>query len=334
MADLQNSSWGTITDTDRIEVTAPVWATKLKVIVKTEMVNGWIAFDNLTVQRQSAGGSWSTLTWSDGDFEDPGDWTTTTDSDFPASSVWFGESGPAAAQAGRYSLVMSNLGYSQSTTPLFAMDNAAYAGHRAYAWLRGDIGSALAGGVYLVAHYYDSGDDWLGQETLWFSNRTEEKLWQQIQGEMEPISGTTQMQLQLVNAFTTGTFQFDDISAEYYGGFLVDPHDVPDPGFEMGGSWTEWANSTGTAARSADGSAHGGSYVLSIANNHLADGYAQSQAVAVTAGETYRFQVWVKQQIDSGGAVSHLTENSHHPLTFRACFTNFYSSTISTKLVW
>jgi hypothetical protein len=73
---------------------------------------------------------------------------------------------------------------------------------------------------------------------------------------------------------------------------------------------------------------------LSIANNRLADGYAQSQAIAVTAGNTYRFQVWVKQQIDSGGAVSHLTENSHHPLTFRACFTNFYSSTISTKLVW
>jgi YD repeat-containing protein len=250
MNDLQNSSWETITDTDRIAVTAPIWATKLQVIVKSDKVNGWIAFDNLAVQRQSPGGSWGTLSWSDGDFEEAGDWTTTTDSNFPASSVWFGESGPAAAQAGRYSLVMSNLGYSQSTTPLFAMDNAAYAGHRAYAWLRGDIGSALAGGVYLVAHYYDSGDVWLGQETVWWSNRVEDKLWQQIQGEMEPISGTTQMQLQLVNAFTTGTFHFDDISAEYYGGFLVDPHDVPDPGFETGSTWTEWDNNTGTAARS------------------------------------------------------------------------------------
>jgi hypothetical protein len=80
---------------------------------------------------------------------------------------------------------------------------------------------------------------------------------------------------------------------------------VPDPGFETGGSWTEWANSTGTAARSTESGAHGGSYVLSVENNHLADGYAQSRAIGVTAGNTYRFRVWVKQQIDSGGAVSH-----------------------------
>jgi hypothetical protein len=99
--------------------------------------------------------------------------------------------------------------------------------------------------------------------------------------------------------------KFDDIGAEYYGGFSADPHDTTDPGFESGGWWSNWANTTGTAVRGADGSAHGGSYVLSVENNHLADGYAQSQTISVTAGETYRFRSWVKQEIDSGGAVSH-----------------------------
>ncbi len=300
--DLQTASWTAIAAADQIEVTAPSWATRLRVIIKTDAVNGWIAFDNISVSEENSG-VWTSLNWGHGEFEDSTKWTLSTNDEFPASSAWFGDSGPVAAEDDRYSLVMTNMGYSQSTSPLFSAGTDTL-DHFANAWIRGTIGSPGSGGIYLVTHYYDTNEDWLGQESVWdtvAARMYQQKTWKQISGEMDLPSGTVYIRLQLINAFGMVDVEFDDIGAEYVDTGVTTTLTVTDPGFETGGSWIDWDNETGNADRTNQTDPHGGSYVVYLGNNHLASGYAESASTTITGGEMYRFRIFAKQDVAANG---------------------------------
>ena len=123
----------------------------------------------------------------------------------------------------------------------------------------------------------------------------------EISGELDPPSGATKMRLQLINAFVIGGMEFDDISAAYVDTGVTTTLTVTDPGFETGGSWIDWDSETGSADRTNQTNPHGGSYVVSLGNNHLASGYAESASMTITGGKMYRFRVFAKQDVAANG---------------------------------
>lgn len=100
---------------------------------------------------------------------------------------------------------MTNKGYSQSTSSFFSTGSTSYY-HWTYAWVRGAANAIKGGGgIYLVAHYYDTSEEWIGQETVWFSDGYQDKNWQQIISSLMNLpEETVSMRLQLVNAFVVG----------------------------------------------------------------------------------------------------------------------------------
>ena len=267
-----------------------------------EQIDGWVAWDNLTLTRASKGGGVTAL---DTSFEGEDVWTELATSDFPATAIWRGGDGPAVAQDGQLSYAISNLGESQVSSPI--VSTSAASSLEVQFWIQNDIDvTTSAGGVSLTLNYYNSQSMPLGSETIWHSDSlttTSTPTWQFVTATDSTLPlNTTKVQIVYESTFVNGWAAIDDVSLLGDGSSLsswdyetnnwttTDGVDFP--------AGTAWYGSVG---RPLNGLATNPPTLGYLLTNE-AKGESDSEVFSVNPFATYHLDGWVRGQMTAGEA--------------------------------
>ena len=187
-------------------------------------MDGWVAFDDLTLYERGEGKAFWGMeaeslaletTIFATDFEQAGEWTAVPHAAYPATSIWRGDSGPALPYSGSYSVLISNLGENDLTSPPVAI--AANTGLTITMQVQNALQHAVAGaedGVQLLAHFYDANGQWLETRPLWHSDELDTSTaWQTASvSTPAPPAGTTTLSLTLQGRFYRGWLAFGSLA--------------------------------------------------------------------------------------------------------------------------
>ncbi|MCI0397132.1 MAG: hypothetical protein L0322_19625, partial [Chloroflexi bacterium] len=240
----------------------------IQIRLTVDGTNGWVAFDDLTLADLFSGGN---VTIPDGDFEF-GNWTSAPHASFPATSIWRGNSGPAVpAHRGSYSMVLSNLGHTELTSPFINLNGSS---QTLQVWLRGEVdGANSAGQLIVTMDYYNSANGYIRSALMpWTATTYNNLTWQQITVSDNAPIGAVKVKVRIGNTFNNGWMAFDDVTLSG----ISTP--VPDSGFETGGIWTITNHASFPAGAAWRGAltGHSGQYAYTLTNGgygNLTSGY-------------------------------------------------------------
>lgn len=278
-----NSSWAELSG-GFFTPSGTGWYIQIKLII--ERANGWVAFDDFSLTSESLG----EIELPDPGFES-GTWSEIPDPDYPATSLWRGNSGPAVpTHTGSYSMVLSNLGHAELVSPFIPI---ALNSQTAQVWLRGEVDGGLSGGTIAVTiDYYDSNGVYISSTPPWTATSYNNLKWQQATVWGNRPSTAVQLKIRLSNAFNNGWIAFDDVTLSDGDTVVV----VPDSNFEQGGIWETSYKSEFPAGIAWRGEGTGRrpspNYAYMLTNE--AYGTVASSYITVRGGRTYRLAVPVR----------------------------------------
>lgn len=269
----------------------PANMTHILIRLRVNGVNGWIAFDDLTLADKEG----NNVPINNPGFEQ-GAWSENPNAAYPATSLWRGNSGPASAHGGQYSYVLSNLGHMSLTSPFFAITPGT---RTIQVWVNGllDAGTS-AGNTRLEASYYDNTGRLITQQTVW-STASLSAGWQQVGGTSIAPTGSTQMKLSLNNEFNNASIIFDDVTISSGSTNTI----VPDGDFEAGNVWTKNYHPAFPASVIWHGPGGGGSLgdeAYTFANT--AHGYLESMNIAAHPNQRYELSALVRGELNNAAA--------------------------------
>lgn len=286
-SNLNNNNWQQVSGS----VNIPSNMNQAQVRLVANQINGWIVFDDLSL-KLGAGAN----ILPDPSFES-GSWTAVPDTNFPATSIWRGNSGPAVpAHQGSFGMMLSNLVHSEIASPMMPVSNAV---QTVQVWLRGEVDGANSGGqVSIIIDYFTVAGPFTSFDeavTVWQATTYNNLTWQQITAGGNRPTGSTHMRIRLSNAFNNGWMAFDQVTL--LDGLTIIT--VPDSGFESGGSWTVNNHASfpaGTAWRGA-GTGYQGQYAYTLSNE--AYGTVTSGSIAVGANQLLELKSWIRGEMNS-----------------------------------
>jgi RHS repeat-associated protein len=252
----------------------------IQVEISLSGMNGWLAVDNVTLLDVT---SHLNVPVPNGSFES-GSWTNAADPAYPATSFWRSSlEGPGVpAQQGSYSLVVSNLAYTNVASPFINISGVSQV---LKVWLRGEVDGAFSGGsVNVTLEYYNNGIA-TGVPASWSVSTYNNTTWQQITVNGTRPGGANQVKIRLSSNYTNGWMAFDQVTLTETGGGL--PPSVPDSSFETGGVWftTNHANFPASTAWRGQLTGYAGQYAMTLTNGGY--GSLTTNYITVTPSMSY-----------------------------------------------
>ncbi|MBE2202051.1 MAG: hypothetical protein IAE79_25810, partial [Anaerolinea sp.] len=172
-------------------------------------LDGWVAVDDVVIREVSVDSDDGDIVFTD-DFETESGWVAAENPNFPATSIWRGDAGPAAPHSGNASAALSNLGAVNLVSPRIAIDTYKVI---LQFWLRSQWQTeGSAGGFAVSARYYggERGGEYLGEFPLWSSSNSTNG-WKLIETNHTPPPTATEIELWFSSAFSNGWAALDDI---------------------------------------------------------------------------------------------------------------------------
>jgi RHS repeat-associated protein len=267
--------------------TVPAGVNSITIELAASQINGWIAFDNLTLADKNGN-----VPISNHSFES-GVWAETPSADYPATSLWRGYNGPATAQHGSFSYVLSNLGHSTLTSPFFGITPG---GRTASVWVKGAFDAASsAGELRLEALYFNVFQEQIWSQTVWVQTSFSNPDWQQLGGLTAAPVGSTWMKLRLVSEFNNLSVAVDDVTLTGVS--------VPDGDFELGNVWSVASHTEFPASAIAyGGGGRGGVGSEAYTFTNAANGYFESAAITARPNQRYEVQALVSGELNDTAA--------------------------------
>ena len=138
-------------------ITTPVGTATLRITLRVAQVNGWVAFDDVSLRQVD---TLANLVTNPGFESGMAGWTATRVSGHAGTALVLGQTGTSTPYAGGWAYSISNLADGSLTSSSSAvMPNTMY---QLYAWMRGYVDPEESGSAAkLVAHFYDANGDYM-----------------------------------------------------------------------------------------------------------------------------------------------------------------------------
>jgi RHS repeat-associated protein len=173
--------------------------------------NGWGAFDDLLLLNEAG----ESIPMPDASFEQGGLWSEQPHPDYPATSIWRGSEGPAAAAHGQYSYLISNLGHTHLATavPIPVSKDI----QTISAELQGQVETAGGPGLHLRLVYYEPDANMelvpVGLPvTLWQASSFHNSDGAIITGSAARPATATHIDISLAGAFSNGWLAVNSVT--------------------------------------------------------------------------------------------------------------------------
>lgn len=276
-------------------ITPPANTATMRVFLFNYLASGWVAYDDVSVVKVGT----STNLITNAGFETGSNWTTNSEPNFPATTLWRSTWGTATPHTGSYAYVITNQAYATlASTPISVTPGSQY---DVAAWVRGklDGDTTYSGaGWLLYVNYYNASGQLLSSVSAVASSdpNSISETWSQKTGRITAPANAATMILYPHFYLASGWVAYDDMSVIKVG---TSTNLVSNPGFENGTGWTTGITFPNTSVwRSTWGTAmpHSGSYAYVISNQ--AYGAVSHAAIPVTANNQYDVSAWVRGKLD------------------------------------